>query len=352
MSTGRSLPSSAAPEQTMMFAEAREAPEVVRRQLASSGELVARLAAHLRAQTPRAIVTLARGSSDHAATFARYLVETRAGVLASSLSPSVGSIYGAMPDLAGTVVLAISQSGRSPDLVNAARQAKASGALLVGLVNEEGSPLAELADYFIPLDAGPERSVAASKSFIASLSAILHLLSAWTGEKDIDAALSILADKLEMAWALDWSEALGKLENAGAMYVAARGHGLGIAQEAALKFKETCGIHAEAFSAAELRHGPMAVVRKGFPVLLFGQADKSLPGVLELARELQDRGASLMSAGVEGAPGIQLPALKVDPLIAPVLEILSFYRLANGLALARGRDPDRPPHLAKVTETV
>jgi len=123
-------------------------------------------------------------------------------------------------------------------------------------------------------------------------------------------------------------------------------------QEAALKLKETCGIQAEGFSAAEVRHGPMAVVREGFPVLLFGQADESLEGVAALATEFAARGARVISAGIPRAPGTILPVVTADPLTAPILEIASFYRLANELALSRGLDPDRPAHLTKVTETL
>lgn len=341
-----------APDRTLMFREASEAAEAVRRQRARNRQTVGEVGARLRSAPPRAVVTLARGSSDHAATFARYLVERFAGVLASSESPSIASVYGATPDLTGTLVVAISQSGHSPDLLAAAEQARAKGGLLVALVNAEDSPLAAAADVVIPLAAGPERSVAASKSFIASLAAVLDLLAAWTADERIEAALSGLPEKLEEAWALDWSAALPVLATATSMYVVGRGHGLAIAQEAALKLKETCAIHAEAFSAAEVRHGPMTLVGPGFPVLLFGQTDESVGGVTDLARDLSAAGATVISAGVPAAEAIVLPVGPVDPLIAPVLEITSFYRLANALALARGRDPDRPPHLSKVTETL
>lgn len=335
-----------------MFREASEAAEAVRRQRARNADVVSALGERLRRERPRAVVTLARGSSDHAATFARYLVERRAGVLSSSMSPSIASLYDSTPDLTGCLVLAISQSGRSPDLVAAAERARASGGLLVTMVNQEGSPLAALADVAIPLDAGPERSVAASKSFIASLAAILDLLAAWIGDTALNAALTTLPDKLDEAWSLDWSAALPLLASAQSLYVAGRGHGFAIAQEAALKLKETCGIHAEAFSAAELRHGPMALAGPGFPVLLFGQPDESLTGVIELAADLVAQGVPLITAGVPGGHGLALPVIDADPLIAPVLEITSFYRLANALSLARGRDPDRPPHLRKITETL
>jgi glucosamine--fructose-6-phosphate aminotransferase (isomerizing) len=335
-----------------MFREAAEASEVVRLQHHRNGHAIGDLAQRLRSSKPRAVVTLARGSSDHAATFARYLIETRAGVLTSSASPSVGSIYDSVPDLAGTVVLAISQSGRSPDLLATAKQAGAQGALLVAMVNDEDSPLAAMADVVIPLCAGAERSVAATKSFIASLAAIIDLLAAWTEDADIKLALSALPDKLSEAWNLDWSAALAELSSASSMFIVGRGHALGVVQEAALKLKETCGIQAEGFSAAEVRHGPMAVVRKDFPVLLFGQPDESLESVASLAAEFASRGARVINAGVPDAPGTVLPTIPADPLIAPILQIVSFYRLANALALSRGFDPDRPLHLRKVTETL
>ena len=343
---------SVAPESTWMFREAAEAPAIVRVQRQRNAETMGDLAERLRKSKPRAVVTLARGSSDHAATFARYLIETRVGVLTSSASPSVGSIYDSTLDLAGTVVLAISQSGRSPDLLATAKQASAQGALLVAMVNEEESPLAAMANVVIPLSAGTERSVAATKSFIASLAATVHLLAAWTEDLGAEAALSELPEKLAEAWQLDWTAALPELGAVTSMFVIGRGHALGVVQEAALKLKETCAIQAEGLSAAEVRHGPMAVVREDYPVLLFGQADESLESVSSLATEFASRGARVISAGVVGAPGTVLPVVPADPLIAPILQIVSFYRLANAVALSRGLDPDRPAHLTKVTETL
>jgi len=334
-----------------MFREASESAEVVERQRRRNAAAIRELGARIRRNPPRAVITLARGSSDHAATFARYLIERRARILTSSLSPSIASIYNATPGLEGVVAFAISQSGRSPDLLVAAEQARAMGAFLVAIVNDEGSPLAAMADAAIPLAAGPERSVAASKSFIASLAAVVDLLASWTQDPALDAALSALPEKLAQAWAADWSAALGVLERAETLYVVARGHGLAIAAEAALKLKETCGLHAEAFSGAEVRHGPMALLRPGFPVVLFAQADETLASMSELAELMAARGASLISAGLADAPGMHLPIGPADPLIAPILQIASFYRLANALALARGLDPDRPPHLSKITET-
>lgn len=333
-----------------MFAEAAEAPDAVRRLLQRRPALEA-LAAELRRVPPRAAVTLARGSSDNAATVARYAIETRVGRLTSSLSPSIASVYGAMPDLAGALVLAVSQSGRSPDLVTSAEQARARGARVVTLVNDEASPLAELGAPCLPLCAGPERSVAATKSFIASVASLLLLVAEWAEDGELRTALDLLPDQLDTAWALDWSPALEPLVDARHLYVVARGPALGIAQEMALKMKETCGLHAEAFSAAEVRHGPMAIVQAGFPVLLLGQDDAGRDSVAELAPMFAERGATVLHAGIGGAPGVALPAQAAHPALQPLLAVQSFYRMANALAAARGRDPDRPPHLRKVTET-
>jgi glucosamine--fructose-6-phosphate aminotransferase (isomerizing) len=339
-------------EATLMFSEASEAPAVVERQRVIIAEPLKALADRFRAVTPRAVLTLARGSSDHAATFARYLIETRTGTVTASASPSVGSLYRTGPDLEGTVIIAISQSGRSPDLLAAATHAQEHGALLVAMVNDERSPLAACADVLIPLSAGPERSVAATKSFVAALAASVHLVAEWTADTRTSEALAALPTKLAEAWAADWSKAVPLLRDAQSMYVVARGHGLGVAQEAALKLKETCRIHAEAFSSAELRHGPLALIRNGFPVVLFGQSDETLNGVSALARDLVQEQARVITIGVPGATGVSLPLPDADPLIAPILAISRFYRLANLLAVERGLDPDRPAHLQKITETL
>jgi len=343
---------SLAPEDTLMFAEAAEAAAVVARQAAAQQAARSALVAALRRDPPRAVVTLARGSSANAATVARYLVETHLRLLTSSAAPSSASVYEAAPNYAGTLMLAISQSGKSPDLLAAARTARDGGARLVALVNDASSPLAALADTFLPLGAGPEKSVAATKSFVASVAALLQLVAEWSEDHALVEALADLPALLDRAWALDWSAALPPLRTASNLYVVARGPAFGIAQEMALKIKETCGFHAEAFSAAEVRHGPMAIVEKGFPVLLLGQDDESRDSVAVLAPEFAERGALVMSAGLDDVPGIRLPALKAHPVLQPLLLVQSFYRLANALAVTRGRDPDRPPHLAKVTETV
>ncbi len=337
---------------THMFREAGEAAQAVRVQMEKNGERAAELGAALRDLKPRAVVTCARGSSDHVATFAKYLIETRTGVLTASAAPSISSVYGVQQDLKQCLFLAISQSGRSPDLVAAARAAKAAGATVVALVNAEATPLADVADYVLPLCAGPEQSVAATKSYIASLAAVVHLVAAWTNDESLLAALRSAPDALARAWQLDWSAAVPTLRATSHLYVIGRGVGLGIAQEAALKCKETCRLHAEAFSGAEVRHGPQALLQENFPALLFAQNDETREGVEALARDLIARGVDVLLAGAEVPGATVLPTVSAHPAIEPLLVAQSFYRLANRLSLARGCDPDRPPHLRKITETV
>jgi glucosamine--fructose-6-phosphate aminotransferase (isomerizing) len=204
----------------------------------------------------------------------------------------------------------------------------------------------------LPLHAGPETSVAATKSYIAALAAIADLVAAWAGDDELAAALTALPDLLDRAWQADWSPLVEELADAKGLYVIGRGIGLGIAQEAALKFKETCGLHAEAFSAAEVRHGPMALVGPDFPLLVFRQSDETEAGVDALIAETLARGAPVLVAGEGPAGAIPLPSVAAHPAIEPILQIQSFYRAANALSLRRGLDPDRPPHLRKVTETV
>lgn len=337
---------------TRMYREASQAPQIVRRQVESNAAGLRALGKALRARAPRAVVTCARGSSDHAATFARYLIETHLGILTSSASPSLSSVYETDTDLTDAVFIAISQSGKSPDLIAAAERAKASGAYVVALCNTADSPLARLAHHPVDLLAGPETSVAATKSYIASLSAITQLIAEWTQHRELLDALSAAPAQLDRAWSLDWSPAIRHLRGATNLFVVGRGYGLGVAQEAALKFKETSGLHAEAFSSAEVQHGPMALVRAGFPVLMLSQSDETRSGIETLAGDFLAREATVLLAGGNAQGAVPLPVIDAHPVIEPMLMILSFYRMVSVLAVERGFNPDVPPHLRKVTETV
>jgi glutamine---fructose-6-phosphate transaminase (isomerizing) len=340
-------------ESTKMFAEAAQSAAVAAHQLTANAALMRTLGRQLRRSAPTVIYTCARGSSDHAATFAKYMFETRLRVATVSQAPSISSIYGGpLLHMAGAPFIVISQSGRSPDLLLSARAARDAGAQVIALVNDTGSPLAELAEIVVPLHAGRETSVAATKSYIATLVAIAHVCAEWGEDRDLLAALDGLAVTLDRAWSHDWSAAQEVFAGASSAFVLGRGLTLGIAQEAALKFKETCGLHAEAFSIAEVAHGPMALVKPGFPLLVFPPFDQARLGLAELLADLSGRGARIVFAGQAG-PGLVPVPVEGDlhPALAPITMIQSFYRMINALSVARGYDPDHPPHLNKVTRT-
>jgi len=344
-------PSLIAPEATLMHREAGEAGDAAARFLAANAPVLARIAARLRARPPIMVTTCARGSSDHAATYGKYLIESMIGIPTSSAAPSMASLFAAPLAGAEALCIAISQSGRSPDLLRTVEAYKAAGAFVVVLVNDVTSPMAELADEVLPLHAGPERSVAATKSYIASLVGLAALVAAWSGDAALAAGLARLPDGLRQAFALDWSDEIEPLAAATNLFIIGRGYSLAVAQEAALKLKETCGLHAEAFSAAEVRHGPMAIVKRGFPVLAFATSDAAGDDVRRVAQEFLERDAQVAVADCAGLIA-GLPAVRAHPALEPILMIQSFYRLANALALRRGLDPDSPPHLKKVTRTL
>jgi glucosamine--fructose-6-phosphate aminotransferase (isomerizing) len=335
-----------------MFSEAAEAASAVQRQLAQNAEAAARIGRRLRALKPRFITTVARGSSDHAACYAKYLLETQTGLVTSSSGPSVVSVYRAALQLENSLCLLISQSGASPDLLAMAEAARKAGAFVVALVNVVDSPLAAQVHEVIELRAGPETSVAATKSFIASLTAVLQLLSHWLDDGGIADALEQAPALLRQAWECDWSAAVAAIAGYQDLFVLGRGLGLGIAYEAALKFKEVCGLHAEAFSSAEVLHGPVTIARGDFPVLVLAQNDACLPGISDLVDKLVQRDVKVITAGVRHDHAINLPATAGHPLIEPILRIQSFYRMANALSVRLGLDPDRPRYLNKVTSTL
>lgn len=340
------------PSRFALTREALEAPEGARRQAAATAGLFAAIGERLRAAPPRLVVTCARGSSDHAAHYGKYLIETRLGLPVASVGPSVASLYRTPLKLDGALFVAVSQSGRSPDLLSLVEAAKAGGATTLAFVNTEDSPLARLCDHTVPLSAGPERSIAASKSYILSCRAFLALAAAWSGSAELRQALDALPGALEAATELDWWPALAPLATATGLYVLGRGIGLGAAYEAALKFKETCGLHAEAFSSAEVVHGPLGLVGPDFPVIAFGQEDAAAAATLETVARIVGLGAPV--ASVLAAPGtVRLPTVPgVAPVIAPLCEIESFYLAIARLAAARGRNPDVSSTLRKVTETL
>jgi glucosamine--fructose-6-phosphate aminotransferase (isomerizing) len=252
----------------------------------------------------------------------------------------------------GLVSFAFSQSGQSPDLVVPTKFFREGGARTVAFVNAGGSPLAEAAEHVFSLHAGPENSVAATKSYIAQLVAGARVVAAWQGDEDLAAALQQLPADLAKAATLRWDTAVEALRGADKLFVIGRGTSLPIALESALKFKETCGIQAEAFSGAEVKHGPMALVEEGYPLLVFAPRGPAHAGLVALAEEMRGRGARVLLAAPAGTPGAELElACTGNEDLDPIAAIQTFYPMVEALARARGLNPDQPRHLAKVTKT-
>ena len=325
---------------THLADEAAEAADGARTQLERCGPVFAELGRRLRANPPRLVVTCARGSSDHAATYGKYVVETAARTVVASVGPSVASMYHRAPQgLDGALFIAVSQSGRSPDLVELTEATRKAGALVVGFINVETSPLASACDLVIPICAGEERAVAATKSFLLSSLAFLQLAAHWTDDAVLRDTIASAPDAFAAATGNPWQ--LTQLATAESLYVVGRGVGLGPAHEVALKLKETCRLHAEAFSTAEVLHGPLALVRPGFPVIAITQDDLTAPSTKSVLDRLSALGATCYSKVVH-------ERAHLDPLC----QVLSFYMGLPALAAARGLDADLPAHLRKVTETL
>jgi glutamine---fructose-6-phosphate transaminase (isomerizing) len=335
-----------------MARELKEAPQAVSQQAQQLAGPLAELAARLKRRPPQVVVTCARGSSAHAATFGKHLIELYLGIPVAAAAPNIASVYNRPLNLEGQLFLAVSQSGRSDDLVAQAHSARKSGALSVAIINAPDSPLAAECDIVLPMAAGPEHSVAATKTFVAALSALLRLTAAWTDDRDLAAAIDRLPDRLAAASSLDWSAALDVLIGKKSLVAIGRGPTLAIAREAALKLKETSNLHAEPFSGAEFLHGPVALVSARYPILMFMPTDEAQAGMTQLAADLRRKGAALFVAEPgDGAAG-RLPTLAKDHAqVDAVCLIQSFYAMAVGLAARLGADVDRPRHLQKVTRT-
>jgi glucosamine--fructose-6-phosphate aminotransferase (isomerizing) len=330
----------------------QEVAAAVERQTQSLAAPLSRLMAQLSRRGPEVVVTCARGSSAHAATFAKHLIELHLGVPVAAAAPNIATVYRRSLKLKDQLFLTISQSGRSDDLIETTAMARRAGAITVAVVNDAASPLAQTAQFVLPLAAGPERSVAATKSFVTSLAALLHLAAAWTGDETMRSACARLPARLAQANELSWDEALAAFTDADSLVTIGRGPTLAIAREAALKLKETCELHAEAFSAAEFRHGPIALVSSAYPILAFNPSDESTTSVAHLVADLRQKGARVLVAEPGSPQSGRLAALAPDnPDADAICMIQSFYAFLVKLAARRGTDADQPRHLQKVTRT-
>ena len=337
---------------SIMRQEINDIPRVAARLLADAGEKFADAGRQLRERDPAVVVTIARGSSDHAAHFLKYAIELELGIPVASVGPSLSSIFDAPLKLQRGAAIAISQSGASPDIVSLARTAQSGGALSLALVNTVPSPLAEAVSLPIDIMAGQEIAVAATKSFANSIVAGLALIAAWSVKPALRAAVAALPEQLEKALSLDWSGLVEPLRHADSLYMLGRGPSLAIALEAALKCKETCELHAEAYSSAEVLHGPVSLVAADFPVLAFAARDKAETSIADTASKLSAKKAAVYLTSSKGEGVHRLPFIESGhPLTDAFALIVPYYGMVEALSRARGFNPDKPAALKKVTET-
>ncbi|MGN7292809.1 SIS domain-containing protein [Rhizobium sp. SAFR-030] len=306
----------------------------------------------LRERDPAVVVTIARGSSDHAAYFLKYAIELELGIPVASLGPSLSSIYQVPLKLERAAAIAVSQSGASPDIVSLARSARDGGALTIALANTLPSPLTEAASLAIDIGAGPEIAVAATKSFVNSIVTGLAILAAWKGDAALTRAVQDLPNQLGRALTLDWSMLVEPLSSADSLYMLGRGPTLAIASEAALKCKETCELHAEAYSSAEVLHGPVSLVADSFPIIAFAGRDKAEASIAETASKMAAKKASVYLTSSKGDGPTVLPFVETGhPLTDALCLIIPYYGMVEALSRSRGFNPDKPAALKKVTET-
>jgi len=330
--------------QTLMAVEAAQTPSLIEQQLRKNAKLCASIGQMLRQTQPSFVYIIGRGSSDHAGVFAKYLIEVELGIPVCSAAPSVSSIFKQQLKLEGALVICISQSGRSPDILAQAQAAKNSGAVCIAIVNDESSPLAKIADAVLPICAGEEKAVAATKSYLATLSAILQLVGNWAESDDIITALNDLPQHLQESIELPAQltrEFVAPLRNC---IVLGRAFGYAVSREVALKLKEVCGIHAEAFSSAEFLHGPATLVARNLAIVDIDLEDETADAHRQQIAEMTKRGADM----------IRLNGLadKMHPRLAPLAIMQRFYLDIEQISVSMGLNPDAPVGLNKVTQTV
>lgn len=337
---------------SILHREIYEQPEALRRAVAEGSEGVAALAAEAKRRDVRFCVLAARGTSDNAATYAKYLIEIVCGLPVALAAPSVHTLFEASVRYRDALVIGISQSGAGEDVNEVIQQAKNSGALTAAITNTATSPLAGIAEHVLFCGAGEEKAVAATKTYTTTLALLASLAAQWADHAPLREGLSRIQDSARKT--LEQEDTVASLAvtltHAERLISVARGLHLPTAVEASLKIGETTFIPARAFSSADLLHGPIASVAWGTPCLLFAPKGKTVPVMNELAAKLTERGARVLRFFGQGDTDIRL----TDPgteLLSPIVDILPAQLLAYHLTLARGLDPDNPRGLSKVTIT-
>lgn len=344
---------------SIMLTESQEAAAHVREQTKIDEDRYRDLGARLRKLNPNLIVTLARGSSDHVASYATYLIPQATGHLVASLPPSVHTVLNAPLQLRGQAVLAISQSGASPDLVQTIEACRNSGALTIGLVNTVPSELASQTEIVLKQNAGVEKSVAATKTVLCSLAAVARLVGHWTEDTRLLSALSHLPEVMEKAASIPVDSRL--VQGRSGVFVLSRALGECVAREVALKLKETCGLQAEGFSTAEVRHGPREIIDERFLVVGFALPGSGADDVYATALLLKEQGAAAVIFGFGDRPAslmnedvtyVELPR-PADDRLSPIIALQAAYPWLAQASVSLGRNPDKPKNLkSKVVRTV
>jgi len=335
--------------ESAMARETAEIPAAAERLLARA-KIFATIVERIERAKPRIVVFCGRGSSGHVGVYLRYLFETRLGLLASAAAPSVVTAYRRPLDLRDALFAVVSQSGHSPDLINATEVARKFGALTLAIINDENSPTAAASELVLPIAAGTEHSVAATKTVALSMIAGAQLVAALARDRDLNKGLQCLPARLSAALACDWSAWADCAAGAPATFVVGRGYGLGCVREIALKVAEVLRVPTLGYSAAELRHGPRASITAATPVLVLRQNDEAAATVDELIRDLNDAGERVFIAG---GPTGGLPWIgDGHPVCDPVLMLVPAYRAIEAVARRQSFDPDNPPYLSKVTRTL
>jgi len=337
--------------------EIGEQPELAGRLLAKSGPALDSIARAFATSRPSGFVIAARGSSDHAADFARYLFGRRHRALVSLAAPSLFTHYGTPPRMEGQCVIGISQSGASPDVIAVIEEGARQGAMTVAITNDPESPLAKASQTVLPLLAGPELSVPASKTYLASVMALALMSSAIEPDPGFTSALERVPEALRSALGAEHEvgRLAGELDGPRAV-VLGRGFNLCTAEEVALKLTETSYVLARAWSVADFVHGPIAVVEPDFPVLLVGAGGSVAGDVDAIARRLAEYSCRVIGLfDASTAPLAGVAAARIDSglpeELTPLTLVLLGQLLANQVAVARGIDPDAPRALRKVTRT-
>lgn len=337
---------------TQMRREVLEIPDAVERLLTKGAADIQAVADQLRQSNPAFLVSVARGSSDHVATYLKYASELLLGVPVASIGPSIASIYKAPLQLQGAACISISQSGKSPDIVAMAASASADGAMTLALTNEPDSDLAKASAHTINIFAGEETSVAATKTFVNSAVAALLVLAHWKNDAALIKAIHALPDQLASACQIDWPNLREALKGQPSVFTLGRGPSYAMSNEAALKFKETCQIHAESYSSAEVLHGPVSIIDNGFPVMCLTANDAAEAALVQVADAIAAKGAQVFVTSDKCSAAARLDHIRTDhPLTDPLALITSFYAMVERLAVSRGINPDTPRHLQKVTQT-